>query len=192
MIATGKSTVLRQQALSWIPQIMLRHFFRVTGKKMIEDITIQSGTTDDANDVAAMVGELLAEIMNAIGDQAFNFDLDETIARLKDFLDREKYFVFVARNNNGNAVGFVALYESHALYAEGSFGTIPELYVRPEYRSMNVGLRLVSTAKSFGITQGWKRLEVTTPPLPQFDKTLAFYEREGFAITGGRKLKVAL
>jgi GNAT superfamily N-acetyltransferase len=192
MIATGKSTVLRQQALSWIPQIMLRHFFRVTGKKMIEDITIQSGTTDDANDVAAMVGELLAEIMNAIGDQSFNFDLDETIARLKDFLDREKYFVFVARNNNGNAVGFVALYESHALYAEGSFGTIPELYVRPEYRSMNVGLRLVSTAKSFGITQGWKRLEVTTPPLPQFDKTLAFYEREGFAITGGRKLKVAL
>jgi GNAT superfamily N-acetyltransferase len=192
MIATGKSTVLRQQTLSWIPQIMLRHFFRVTGKKMIEDITIQSGTTDDANDVAAMVGELLAEIMNAIGDQSFNFDLDETIARLKDFLDREKYFVFVARNNNGNAVGFVALYESHALYAEGSFGTIPELYVRPEYRSMNVGLRLVSTAKSFGITQGWKRLEVTTPPLPQFDKTLAFYEREGFAITGGRKLKVAL
>ncbi|MCG8080274.1 MAG: GNAT family N-acetyltransferase, partial [Candidatus Thiodiazotropha taylori] len=27
---------------------------------------------------------------------------------------------------------------------------------------------------------------------PQFDKTLAFYEREGFAITGGRKLKMDL
>ena len=37
-----------------------------------------------------------------------------------------------------------------------------------------------------------KGLEVTTPPLPQFDKTLAFYEREAFAITGGRKLKVVL
>jgi hypothetical protein len=33
---------------------------------------------------------------------------------------------------------------------------------------------------------------VTTPPLPPFEKTLAFYEREGFAIAGGRKLKVAL
>jgi len=43
-----------------------------------------------------------------------------------------------------------------------------------------------------GATLGWKRLEVTTPPLPQFDNTLAFYEREGFAITGGRKLKLAL
>jgi GNAT superfamily N-acetyltransferase len=69
---------------------------------------------------------------------------------------------------------------------------IPELYVRPEHRSKNVGLKLVSQAKSFAVSQGWKRLEVTTPPLPPFDKTLEFYEREGFAVTGGRKLKVAL
>lgn len=139
-----------------------------------------------------MVGELLAEIMNAINVQAFDFDLEETTARLKDFLDREKYFVFVARNDSEDAIGFVALYESHALYAEGAFGTIPELYVRPEFRSKDVGLRLISKAKSFGTSRGWKRLEVTTPPLPQFDKTLAFYEREGFAISGGRKLKVTL
>ncbi len=31
---------------------------------------------------------------------------------------------------------------------------------------------------------------MTTPPLPPFEKTLAFYEREGFAIAGGRKLKM--
>ena len=48
---------------------------------------------------------------------------------------REKYFVFVARDGIGSAVGFVTLYESYALYAEGAFGTIPELYVRPAYRS---------------------------------------------------------
>lgn len=159
---------------------------------MDTDIAIQRATADDAQEVAVMVGELLAEIMNAIGVQAFNFNLEETTARLKDFLDREKYFVFVARNKSGDTIGFVALYESHALYAEGAFGTIPELYVRPEYRSSNVGLSLISQAKSFGTSRGWKRLEVTTPPLPQFDKTLAFYEREGFAISGGRKLKVAL
>ncbi len=139
-----------------------------------------------------MVGDLLAEIMNAIGVQAFNFDLAETTSRLKDFLDREKYFVFVARSESGNPAGFIALFESYALYAEGAFGIIPELYVRPEHRMNGLGLHLVSQAKSFGASQGWKRLEVTTPPLPQFEKTLAFYEREGFSITGGRKLKVAL
>ena len=156
------------------------------------NITLQRATADDTHEVAEMVGELLVEIMNAIGVQAFNFDLEETTDRLRDFLDREIYFVFVAHDENGRTVGFVAMYESHALYAEGAFGTIPELYVRPEFRSRNVGLALVSQAKSFGTARGRKRLEVTTPPLPQFDKTLAFYEREGFAITGGRKLKLAL
>jgi len=139
-----------------------------------------------------MVGELLAEIMNAIGVQAFNFDLAETTSRLKDFLDREKYFVFVARSGNANPVGFIALYESYVLYAEGAFATIPELYVRPEYHVNGLGHHLVSQAKSFGTSRRWTRLEVTTPPLPQFDRTLAFYEREGFAISGGRKLKVSL
>ena len=159
---------------------------------MSANILIQRATADDAQEVAVMVGELLTEIINAIGVQAFNFDLDETMTRLKDFLDREEYFVFVARYSGGTPAGFMALYESYALYAEGAFGTIPELYVRPEYRSSNVGHRLVSQAKLFGESRGWKRLEVTTPPLPQFDKTLSFYEREGFAITGGRKLKVVL
>jgi GNAT superfamily N-acetyltransferase len=159
---------------------------------MNTDVSIQRANADDAQELAVMVRELLATIIDGIGVQVFNFDLEETTARLKDFLSREKYFVFVARNYSKDAIGFVALYESHALYAEGSFGTIPELYVRPEYRSKNVGLGLILQAKSFGVSRGWKRLEVTTPPLPQFDKTLAFYEREGFSITGGRKLKVAL
>ena len=139
-----------------------------------------------------MVGELLKEIMLAIGEQAFNFDVAETVSRLGDFLDRGKYFVFVARSAQGEAAGFIALYESYALYAEGVFGAIPELYVRPEFRNRGLGLRLVSEAKSFGAVRSWKRLEVTTPPLPQFQGALEFYEREGFAVTGGRKLKVLL
>lgn len=159
---------------------------------MTTPIAIDRAHAGEAAEIATMVGELLAEIMRVIGVQAFNFDLAETTARLKDFLDREKYFVFLARDADSNPVGFIALYESHALYAEGTFGTIPELYVRPAQRGHELGLRLVAKAKSFGATRGWTRLEVTTPPLPQFDRTLAFYEREGFAIAGGRKLKIAL
>ena len=159
---------------------------------MSAEFTIQQAIASDAQEVAVMVGELLTEIMNAIGVQAFNFDLAETTARLKDFIDREKYFVFIARSESGGPAGFIALYESYALYAEGAFGTIPELYVRPEHRTNGLGLHLVSQAKSFGASRGWTRLEVTTPPLPQFDRILAFYEREGFAISGGRKLKVSL
>jgi len=156
------------------------------------DYTIQRALASDVQEIAVMAGELLAEIMSAINVQAFNFDLAETTARLQDFINCEKYFVFVARSPSGTAAGFIALYESYALYAEGAFGTIPELYVRPECRTNKLGLCLVSRAKSFGASRDWRRLEVTTPPLPQFNRTLAFYEREGFSISGGRKLKVSL
>lgn len=159
---------------------------------MSAEFTIRMATVSDAPEVAAMVGELLSEIMTSIGIQVFNFDLTETIERLTDFINRDKYFVFVACGVNDGSTGFIALYESYALYAEGAFGTIPELFVRPKYRSHKLGQRLVSQAKDFGASRGWSRLEVTSPPLPQFDRTLAFYEREGFSITGGRKLKVAL
>lgn len=71
--------------------------------------TIQRAVADDVREVAVMVGELLAEIMNAIGIQAFNFDLAETTSRLQDFVGREKYFVFVARDENANPAGFYCL-----------------------------------------------------------------------------------
>jgi GNAT superfamily N-acetyltransferase len=150
---------------------------------------IRPATPEDSPAIARLVGELLNEIMGAIGVQTFNFDLAETIDRLHDFLSRDKYFAFVARDDTQQILGFTTLYESYALYAEGAFGTIAELYVRPEYRSLGIGHRLVSQATQFAQSRGWRRLEVTTPPLPPFDKTLAFYEREGFIITGGRKLK---
>ena len=159
---------------------------------MNSNITIHRATHQNAQHIAIMVGELLDEIMQAIGNQAFNFSLSATSDRLADFIEQEKYYVFIAQDENAAPVGFITLCVSYALYAEGAFGIIPELFVRPAYRSQKVGLQLMEQAKTFGRLRGWKRLEVTTPQLPQFNKTLAFYEREGFAIAGGRKMKVLL
>jgi GNAT superfamily N-acetyltransferase len=89
-------------------------------------------------------------------------------------------------------LGFLALYESFALYTEGAYGTIPEFYIRPAHRSKGIGAALMGEARRLGQSRGWRRLEVTTPPLPQFDRTMAFYQREGFSISGGRKLKLEL
>ena len=159
---------------------------------MLDDITIRRAITTDAHSVGVLVGELLHEIMTLIGIKVFNFNLKETVLRLDDFIESEKNFVFVAQTGDNNLIGFLSLYEGYALYTEGAFGTIPELYVKPDYRSKKVGHDLLKHAKSFGNYRNWSRLEVTTPPLPEFDKTLSFYEREGFTITGGRKLKAEL
>lgn len=148
---------------------------------------------DQSDAIAILAGELLQEIMDRIGIDVFHFDLEETKTRLAEFIEQEKNFVFVAQDNeNGDLIGFVTVYEGFALYAEGAFGTMAELYVRPSYRSQGIGKMLIQAVKDFGDQRGWKRLEVTTPPLPQFDVTLSFYEREGFEISGGRKLKKVL
>jgi len=159
---------------------------------MSATIHVEKAGKDDATTVAVMVGELLDEIMTATGTPAFNFNLEETTARVRDFIASGRYFVLIARDSVGKVCGFVAVYESQALYAEGRFGTLPELYVRPQYRSQGVGRRLLAGVKAFAAEQGWTRIEVTTPPLPQFERTLAFYEREGFAVSGGRKLRVLI
>lgn len=133
------------------------------------EFMIEPAGVSAAAETAVMVGELLDEIMGAIGVAAFHFDREETTRRLRAFLSREKYFVFIARNAEGDALGFLALSESHALYAEGAFGIIPEFYVRPAYRSHGVGTQLLARARAFATNRGWKRLEVSTPPLPPFE-----------------------
>lgn len=160
--------------------------------QQVQKFSVKQASTTDAPAIGQMAWELLDEIMRTIGQQAFNTDLTQLTARCQDFLTRGIYTAFIATTEQNEPVGFIALYESHALYAEGAFGTIPELYVRPAYRSHGAGDQLLHAAKEYGRHKGWKRLEVTTPPLPEFDRTFHFYETQGFDVAGGKKMKVLL
>lgn len=152
---------------------------------------IDSASPDDADVIASMVGELLHEIMAAVSVKAFNFDHHDTEARARTWLSDGSYLALLARIG-GVAVGCLALYQSYALYTEGIYGTIPEFYVRPSHRSQGIGTALIAESMKVAQARGWRRLEVTTPPLPQFNRTLAFYQRHGFSISGGRKMKLEL
>ena len=156
-------------------------------------LRIDHAQPDDASIVARMVGELLYEIMARVGTKTFGFHREETETRARSWITDGKYRVVLARDGvQPEPLGFLALYESYALYTGGAYGTIPEFYVSPSHRSKGVGAALMGEAKRLGQSRGWRRIEVTTPPLPQFDRTMAFYQREGFSISGGRKLKLEL
>ncbi len=156
-------------------------------------VEIHPITPPHYHQLSVMVGELLSEIMETIQERVFNYDQRETENRAKALVEQGKYWVFLAEEKeSASIIGFVSVYESYALYSEGSYGTIPELYVRPKWRSQNIGKRLLTKATDFGKIKEWRRLEVTTPPLPQFERTLTFYQANGFEVSGGRKLKIPL
>ena len=156
-------------------------------------VQIKEALPEDADLIASMVKRLTDEIIEAVGEKQFNIDLPETSARCREFLERGIYTGYKAVDADTDAaIGFIALCESHSLYAEGAFGVIQELYVDPARRSQGVGKRLVEAALALGRKRGWTRLEVCTPPLPEFIGTIQFYERRRFEVTGGRKMKVLL
>lgn len=97
-------------------------------------VIIAAMAANDIAQVATIVGELLDEISAAVAKPVFRFDLVDTVTRLMAFSGEGHYHVFIARCED-QTVGFVALYEGHALYAEGAFGTNAELSVRPAWRS---------------------------------------------------------
>ena len=119
------------------------------------NLRIDHAQPDDAPIIAQMVGELLREIMAMVGTSAFGFHREETEARARSWMTDGKYSVLLARDGiRPEPLGFLALYESFALYAEGSFGTIPEFFVRPAHRSRGVGTALLSEAKRVGQAKG--------------------------------------
>lgn len=133
---------------------------------------ISKVSINEAATIAEMVQQLLQEIMTITGSAHFHVELPALTRRCEQFIADGIYTVFMAADGAGNMpAGFISLTETHSLYAEGAFGIIPELYVQPQYRAAGAGQLLVDAAKAYGRSRGWQRLEVTTPPLPAFERT---------------------
>ena len=155
------------------------------------DFILAPASAHDAETVAELTKELLEEIMAMTGARHFSADTSALAALCREFLAGGEYAAYLACHA-GKAVGFITLSETRALYAGGRFGIIPECYVHPVFRGKGLGAKLLAEAREHAQSRGWKRLEVTTPPLPVFERTLHFYQTNGFEVAGGRKLKSAI
>lgn len=76
--------------------------------------------------------------------------------------------------NAGEALGVAVLNPCASLYA-GRFAEITELYVRPGFRSVGIGRKLLEAAVGIAAARSWSRLEVGTPELPAWARAAAFY-----------------
>lgn len=130
------------------------------------------------NIVAALLAGLFEDVEHTLS-------FEEIAGIFADIDASDHHSTFLALNEDEDAVGIITVAESLSISAGGKYGVINELYVVPDYRSEGVGKMLLDFAKSIGEQRDWTRIEVTTPG-DEFDKTLRFYEREGFMKIGPR------
>lgn len=141
---------------------------------------------------SAIVFDWVLQLLSELGEEGEELG---TLARQK-VLDRwkeseNKFHVFAAKDEHGNMAGILTLSVAFAIYANGEYGVIDEMFVAPQYRSEGIGAQLVQAAADFGRTQGWTRLDVTAPESERWERTRRFYEKHGFVFTGP-KLKLLL
>jgi GNAT superfamily N-acetyltransferase len=144
-------------------------------------IKIEKAGIEQAPIVFDLVDRLLKELREE-GEEFSGVNRDRI---LKDWQnDPDRFAAFISRDDHNKPVGVITLVCCFALYAEGEFGIINELYVIPEFRSQKVGSRLLDAAKTYAREKGWKRIDVTAPSGKKWERTVKFYEREGFKFTG--------
>jgi GNAT superfamily N-acetyltransferase len=143
---------------------------------------------ENAGVALEMVQRLLAELGEE-GDELGALDSPKVLEAWTR--SRGALHAFVARDSGGHPVGMMTVVESFAIYAEGHYGIINEMYVVPPHRSSGVGHQLIQAVKEFGVERRWTRIDVTAPESERWARTRAFYEREGFRFAGP-KLKLLL
>lgn len=143
---------------------------------------IREATHDDVPAVAMGVRELLVELG---GKPLATPMLAETAHALID--DGSAGVVLVAEQE-GEVVGIVGVSWQVAMRIPGRYGTIQELWVKPECRYMTIGADLVEALVELARKQGVERIEVGLPSerYPHLDATEAFYINNGFTEIGMR------
>ena len=154
-------------------------------------ITIRAGRPDDALTIARLVTALTEEICVRSGTPPFNLDVSETAENCRALIEQGRYLTLLAFAEK-TPVGVATISEGCALYVGGALATVQEFYVTPEWRSRRIGAALIERIRELGCDRQWKAVELCTPPLLEFDKTVAFYRRCGFAVVGGRKMRTSL
>jgi len=164
---------------------------KLSTQRSQSSVEFREVNASEAKEIAKLAVCLTNEIIERTGVKHFDVDIPLAEKLCDKFISNGHYSVLAAFDG-GQIIGFGALCESHSLYAEGTFGILQEFYVLPEYRSKSVGKELLIEIVEFSRTKKWVRLELCTPPVPEFERTVAFYKDNGFEITGGYKMKYVI
>lgn len=142
------------------------------------------------NNHIQLIIELLKELYLELGEEEESIQfLNKKL--IEDIFDSKQTEIYLIYNHNNEPIGITTLTETQAIYAGGKYGVIDEMFVKPGYRSKNIGTQLIQNIKDIAVSKGWKRIDVTAPSEERWKRTVDFYEKNGFVYTGP-KLKFKL
>jgi len=144
---------------------------------------VREAVANDIDGVGIAVEELLLELG---GKPPFAVALRDTIGELID--DPQLGALLVAESADGAIVGFLGASWQTAVRIPGRYGLIQELWVRPDWRSRDVGAGLLAALSELAVERGVARIEVGLPSerFAELGATEAFYARNGFEPIGMR------
>ncbi|MFL0797671.1 MAG: GNAT family N-acetyltransferase [Cellvibrionaceae bacterium] len=145
-------------------------------------IKIKQAHASDASTISSLTKSLLIEIEPNHTRKIESTNYEAVVTSL---LEDKVIHIFLAYMN-ATPAGFITINQCASLYAEGYFGEISELYIKPEWRNMKFGRQLVARAKSLAVEKNWKSLEVGTPPDENSEAARRFYTQNGFSYMGSR------
>ncbi len=155
------------------------------------EIEFREVTSSDALVIGEMVVALTTEICASTETKHFDIDLVSTTKRCSELITAGHYAGIVAEKDD-IVIATVTMSENYALYVGGKIGVIQVFYVEPPYRDSGVGSMLIEQVHQHGKRQKWSCIELCTPPLPAFERTINFYQKNGLLPVGGRKMRKSL
>ena len=136
---------------------------------MAISIAIETPLQDD---VRELVRELNAYLI-PLTPRQFQFQM--TVEQMAD----AKTTLFVARDDDGRAVGMGALKVESAAMAE-----VKRMFTRPEIRGQRVGRALLDRIEALAVERSIPHLMLETGNAPGFEPAHRLYERAGFTRCG--------
>ena len=92
----------------------------------------------------------------------YESNLIESTNYIKDRINNKESIIFIAINDNNEAIGFVQLYETFGSLDLGKIIILYDLYVKKDHRKNNIGKQLMIKSHEYAKKIKAKRIQLST------------------------------
>jgi len=92
----------------------------------------------------------------------YDSNLIESTNYIKDRINNKESIIFIAINDNNEAIGFVQLYETFGSLDLGKIIILYDLYVKKDHRKNKVGRQLMLRSHEYAKKINAKRIQLST------------------------------